>query len=116
MSRTTRRTKNTDKQTHIFKLRWGDQYLYNYWGELKYASLQDMYDEAVEERDDHVRKFYSDRYKWCKEMKWVKEFIHDRGARSKVHQELRRVFVSQDFDNVNFDREQRIIKHARWVL
>lgn len=116
MSRTIRRTKNTDKQTFVFKLHWGDQYLYNYWGDRKYESIQDMYDEAVEDRDELIRKFYSDRYKWCKEMKWVKEYIRDRGARSKVHQELRRVFVNQDFEDVSFDREQRIIKHARWVL
>ena len=86
MSRTKRRTKNIDLQTHVHKLYWGEHLMYTYRGVKRYDSLQDMYDSCVAERDTNVRKYHTDAWPsyWCHNK--IKERVRLCGARSIVRQ------------------------------
>ena len=114
MSRTKRRTKNTDKQHHVFSLYYGEHFMYDWRGRPKYESHQAIYDEAVEEMYDKVRLYHQDRYKWGPHNNWVKDHVRLRNARAKAHMAMRKVFVSQDFDNLNFIKEEIVHSEAAW--
>lgn len=114
MSRTKRRTKNTDKQHHVFSLYYGEHFMYDWKGRQKFESNQAMYDEAVEKRDEDVLRYHQDRYKWGPHNDHVKAFVRCRNARAKVNMAMRKVFVSQDFDGLNFNKEEIIHSEASW--
>ena len=114
MSRTKRRTKNADYSLCVLTLFWGDHYMFDYRGRQKYESLQAMYDEEVAEVSENIRKYHSDLFKGIRHNDHVKMFVRDKGVRSHGRQALRKAFVSQEFEYIDFSKVDRINSNAKW--
>ena len=114
MSKTKRRTKNIDRQLHFFKIYWGEHLMLTWRGEMRYESLQAMYDAEIKERDKNIRRFHTDNMQLYYDSDKVKEFVRLRGARSAARQAIRKAYIEDSFDELVFNREDCIKKQASW--